>query len=401
MYDVVIVGAGAAGLFAALQAKNSFPEARVAILEKTAVPLAKVRVSGGGRCNVTHACFDPKLLSTHYPRGGKELIGPFHRFQPLDTIEWFQQRGVELKTEADGRMFPVSDSSSTIIDCLLGEAERLGVELQLRKRIHSIAHTHSFLIDLEDKQLECKALILCTGSSKEGYLFAEKLGHTLSPPVPSLFTFTVPHFALADLSGISVNPVSIYLEDSSFTQTGALLLTHFGFSGPAILKLSAFGARYLHEKEYRFPLSIQWVLESEEILFQKLLEQKALYPDKSLSTQNPFKLAKNLWKMFVELTCPLEKKMKDLSHKDLRSLAHKLYKDSYYVEGKTTHKEEFVTCGGIPLSEVNFKTMESKKCPGLFFAGEILDVDGITGGFNFQNAWTSGYLAGSFCLSGK
>ncbi len=324
---IAVIGAGAAGVFAAVHCKELNPDAHVVLYEKTRQPLAKVRISGGGRCNVTHACFDPKQLVTYYPRGSKELLGPFHRFQPRDTVEWFAKRGVILKTEADGRMFPITDSSQTIIDCLMGEVKRLGVELHLGTKIETLP--------------EAEAIILASGSA--GYELAKEAGHTIVEPVPSLFTFNVPTSPLLDLAGISVPHVRVRL--FKHVAEGPLLLTHWGFSGPAILRLSAFAARELHACNYQATLTIEWGTEP---------------------------LARNLRS---------------------RLTPEQLVKDHYAIDGKTTYKQEFVTAGGIELKEVNFQTMESKKRPGLYFAGEILNIDGVTGGFNFQNAWTTAYLA--------
>ena len=347
--DLIVVGGGAAGIFAALRAKSCHPDARVLLLEKTAVLLAKVRISGGGRCNVTHSCFDPKQLVQNYPRGNKELLGPFHRFGPRDTIEWFQGRGITLKTEKDGRIFPATDSSETIIQCLLGEAKKLGVEIALRQRIQAIEKTEGgFSLHLkEEEPLHCKKLLLATGSNSQGYAWAKELGHTIQTPLPSLFTFNVPTSPLKELSGIVVQDCEIHLKGTSLRQRGPVLITHFGFSGPAVIKLSAWAAPYLFEKNYQADLIIHWM------------------PGSS----------------------PLPKR--------LRKKLAAMEEDCYRIEGKTTHKEEFVTCGGVTLKEVHFKTMESKICPGLYFAGEILDIDGVTGGFNFQNAWTTGFIAGS------
>lgn len=395
-YDVIVVGGGAAGFFAALTAKTKSPNAKVAILEKTAVLLSKVRISGGGRCNVTHACFDPVALSKNYPRGEKALLGPFHRFGPRDTIEWFESRGVVLKAEADGRIFPVTNSSETMIDCLLAEANKLGVEILLRQRIESIEKVgDAFLIQMKDRDpIVAKKLILATGSSKEGHAWAEKLGHTIHSTVPSLFTFNVPDSPLHELSGMSFEKVKISIRGSSFTQTGPLLITHFGFSGPAALKLSAWAARYLFEKNYCVDLIINWQPEkSVQETLQALEKLKQSSPNRTLMSENPFRFPKNFWKLFLREWG--EKRLNDFSLKELGILSEKIHADVYSVNGKTTNKEEFVTCGGITLKEVNFKTMESKICPGLFFAGEILDIDGVTGGFNFQNAWTTGYISGS------
>ena len=392
--DLIVIGGGAAGIFAALQAKTQNPKATVLLLEKTAVLLAKVRVSAGGRCNVTHSCFEPRKLTEFYPRGSKELLGPFHRFSPQNTIDWFQNRGAKLKTEEDGRMFPITNRSETIIETLLNEAKKIGVEIHLRQRIEEIRKTpEGFTIALRDKEpLLCKKLILATGSSKEGHAWAESFGHAIESPVPSLFTFNVPSFALHELSGISVPHAKITIDQTSHSQTGPLLITHFGFSGPAALKLSAWAARTLFEKEYKVRLLIDWHADqTEEESLKQLIALKASTPQKSLSLENPFSLPRNLWKTL----CPDADRLNDLSHKDLRNLCSRLHRDAYNVDGKTTHKEEFVTCGGIPRREVDFRTMESKICPGLHFAGEILDVDGVTGGFNFQNAWTTGFIAGS------
>lgn len=397
MIDCIVVGGGAAGIFAAIAAKTAHLEASVVLLEKTAVLLAKVRVSGGGRCNVTHSCFDPALLAANYPRGSKELIGPFHRFQPKDTVQWFESRGVELKTEKDGRIFPVTDQSETIIKALLEDAKEKGVEIRLKQKIEEIKRIDSgFELLLSGGiSLRSRTLILASGSNSEGHGWAEKLGHTIQYPVPSLFTFNSPSSPLKDLSGIAIDPVEIQIESTSLTQTGPILITHFGFSGPAVLKLSAWGARILHEKEYRFRIAINWLPHlSEEAIAQRLLELKKNAPQRILANENPFSFPKNFWKTLLQ-NFQMESKICDLPDKSLRSLASKLHRDFYQIEGKTTHKEEFVTCGGVSLKEVDFKTMQSKICPGLFFAGEILDIDGITGGFNFQNAWTTGFIAGS------
>jgi len=394
--DLIVIGGGAAGLFAAIAAKQKNPSASVLLLEKSAVLLSKVRISGGGRCNVTHSCFNPVPLSQNYPRGSKELIGPFHRFQPSDTVQWFESRGVPLKIEEDGRIFPVSDQSSSIIDCLLNEAKQLGVEIRLRQRIDKIEKKEGlFELTLPSGPLSTRQLLLATGSSPDGHLWASSFGHTIQKPIPSLFTFNIPSSPLKELSGIAVDPVEVRIDSTDFIQKGPLLITHFGFSGPAILKLSAFAARTLNETEYRFSISVNWLpSHTEESLFSLLTSLKSTSPQKLLANENPFSLPKNLWKTLLLS----EKKICDHSAKEFRALAGKLHRDIYHIEGKTTHKEEFVTCGGVSLKEVDFKTMESKLCPGLHFAGEILDIDGVTGGFNFQNAWTTGFLSGSALL---
>jgi len=395
MDDLIVIGGGAAGIFAALAAKESAPQAIVSVLEKNQALLSKVRISGGGRCNVTHACFDQRLLVQNYPRGHKELLGPFTQFQPKNTIEWFEKHGVALKIESDGRMFPITDSSSTIIECLLGQAEALDVAILTQKKIEQIEKSDSgFIIYLKEGEIRrSKALLLATGSSREGYRWAQQLGHTLQEPIPSLFTFNVPGFVLQHLSGISIECAEVKILNSNFSQKGPLLITHFGLSGPAILKLSAWAARFLYTCGYHADISIRWVCDhSEESAHQIFKQAKHNHPQKLFSSFNPFHLPKNLWRTLLEETA--NQKLMAISDKRLRILAQKLQKDLYKIEGKTINKEEFVTCGGVTLNEIDFKTMQSKKCPGLFFAGEILDIDGVTGGFNFQNAWTTGYIAG-------
>ncbi len=395
MIDLIVIGGGAAGMFAAIQAKIARPEASVVLLEKSAVLLAKVRVSGGGRCNVTHHCFEPRKLVESYPRGAKELLGAFHRFSPRQTIDWFEERGAKLKAEADGRIFPITDCSETIIETLLKEAVRLDVQIRIKQRIEKVSRAvEGFLIEFQDgAYLECKKLVLATGSSKEGHAWAFALGHQIKAPVPSLFTFNVPGFSLSELSGISLPDVR--LSFGKHAQRGPLLITHFGFSGPAALKLSAWAARDLFDRKYQVDLIVDWLPhESEEQIYQHLVRLKTAHPVKTLFAENPFRLPKQLWRTLFQD----QRRFSDLSLKDLRRLAVKLHTDIYQVEGKTTYKEEFVTCGGIELYEVDFRTMESKICPNLFFTGEILDIDGITGGFNFQNAWTTAYLAGSSAL---
>ena len=383
---IAVIGGGAAGFFAALAAKESNPKAEVLLLEKSAKLLSKVRISGGGRCNVTHSCFDPKDLILNYPRGSKELLGPFHRFGPRDTIEWFKARGVILKTEKDGRMFPTSNSSETIINCFFNEVEKTGVKIRTQTKLKSIQKVENgFELD---NGLFVDRVILATGSSKSGWDFAKSLGHTIQAPVPSLFTFNVPSFPLSHLSGVSVQNAKLRLEGSSFEQKGPLLVTHFGFSGPAALKLSAFGAKFLAEKKYKVSLIIDWLPDTSFDDLRQLIEGKRT---KNIGNLRITSLSKRLWKELcerLELSVPL-------SNVSITKLCERLKNDRYEVQGKTTNKEEFVTCGGVTLSEVNFKTMESKICNHLYFCGEVLDVDGVTGGFNFQNAWTTGWIAGT------
>lgn len=401
-FDLIVIGGGAAGVFAALAAVELKSDARVAILEKSSVLLAKVRISGGGRCNVTHACFDPLELSRYYPRGQKALIGPFTRFQPRDTIEWFNKRGVDLKIEADGRCFPVTDSSETIIDCLLKEAKKGKVEIRLKQNIIKIMKDREFAVILDSAQtLTANSLLLATGSHPSGHAFAKFFGHKIESPVPSLFTFNVREFDLKELAGISVQEALLSLSGTQFQQTGPLLITHWGFSGPAALKLSAWAARVLHEKQYETDLIIDWIpnFPNAKVLGH-LKEWRKQCLGLQIAAHCPFDLPKNLWKKLLSRSqADGVKRIGDLSNESLQILTQNLKMDSYRVSGKTTHKEEFVTCGGVDLDEVNFKTMESKRCQNLYFAGEILDVDAVTGGFNFQNAWTTGWIAGRSAVS--
>jgi predicted Rossmann fold flavoprotein len=392
MYDVIILGAGAAGFFAAIAAKQTNPKAKVAILEKNAAFLSKVKISGGGRCNVTHYCFEPSELIKNYPRGSRELLGPFHKFGPKQTIDWFKKRGIELKVEQDGRMFPSTNDSQTIIDCLLNEVTNLGIELHLKQKILGIYD--QFKVKTDKTTFESKKIILATGSSPQGFDFANSFGHSIINPVPSLFTFNSPDSDIKDLSGISFKSAQIQIKGLPYKQKGSILITHFGFSGPIVLKLSAFAARELFEKNYEFEIEINWLSnqnEKETLLELKNLKNKD--PSKNLISENPFQMPKNFWKKIAP-----NKRMNDLSEKDLQNLVNKIHKDSYLIKGKTTHKEEFVTAGGIFLKEVDFKTLESKIVKGLYFAGEILDIDGITGGFNFQNAWTTGFISGTSAI---
>lgn len=398
-YHFIAVGGGAAGFFGALAAKAKEPQAGVLILEKSTALLSKVRISGGGRCNVTHACFDPVILAKHYPRGNKALIGPFTRFQPRDTMEWFQSRGVDLKIETDGRVFPVSDNSQSIIDCLLTEAGRLGVEIRLKQSLTELKKEEdSFKLYLEGGGvLSCDKLLLATGSHPNGHAFARSFGHTIQPPIPSLFTFNVPTSPLKDLAGIAIQNGVVEIPEASLTQKGPILITHWGFSGPAVLKLSAWGARTFHENKYKLSMRINWVPSyTTEPCLDHLKKLRAESPSQTIMSANPFNLPKNLWKRFLVLTSiEGDVRLSEISNNSLAMLSQKLTADIYDIDGKTTYKEEFVTCGGVSLNEINFKTMESRLCPGLHFAGEILDIDGITGGFNFQNAWTTGWLAGN------
>jgi hypothetical protein len=398
---IVIVGGGAAGFFAALTCAELRRDAEILILEKTSHFLSKVRISGGGRCNVTHACFDTRDLMTHYPRGERALIAPFKQFQAADTVAWFEQRGVKLKTEPDGRMFPTTDSSQTIIDCLMNAANEAGIKLKTTCGVERVVKKtdggFELILSNGDKLL-CDKLLLAIGGCRTPALgqLAVSLGHTLEPPVPSLFTFHIETPWLRELAGVSLENVEASVADAKLRERGALLLTHWGLSGPAILRLSAWGARELHDKNYHFPLLINWLphLNAEKLAtaFQTCRQTQ---PAKFVVNTPLAKLPSRLWEQLVIASgLPRETRWAALSGASQHKLIQQLLRTEFPVTGNSLNKDEFVTCGGVKLNEVNFKTMESKICPGLFFAGEVLDIDGITGGFNFQAAWTTGWLAG-------
>ena len=396
---ILILGGGAAGFFAAITCAEANPRARVAVLEKSRVPLGKVRISGGGRCNVTHACFDPALLVQHYPRGGAALRGPFTRFQPRDTMAWFEQRGVPLKTEADGRVFPVTDRSDTIVACLLNSAERAGVSTRTQASIVSIEHDTRSGFVLRSKTGESLAAdraLLSTGSSPQGYAWAGALGHSIKPPVPSLFTFVLDDRRLQGLAGVSVSNVRVEIADTPLAQHGPLLITHWGLSGPAILKLSAWGARLLHDRSYRVQLIIDWLPDRrEDEVWRDLQAIKSDQARRAMGSSSLPGLPLRLWRRLIDAAgVGSEQRWTELSRRQLAALSDQLKHGAYDVRGRGEFKEEFVTCGGVSLDEINFKTMESRICPGLYFGGEALDLDGLTGGFNFQGAWTTGWIAG-------
>lgn len=398
--QVVVIGGGAAGFFAAITCAESYPDCRVLILEKNRQLLGKVRISGGGRCNVTQACFDPAVLVQSYPRGGQALRGPFSRFQPRDTMAWFSDRGVTLKTEADGRVFPTSDDSATIVNCLLRAAQTAGVAIRTEAAITSVTAAETgFAIGLKGGEVvTADHLLLATGSNQQGYRWAAGLGHTIEPPVPSLFTFTLSDPRLAGLAGVSVPNVRLKVAGTKLEQSGPLLITHWGVSGPAVLKLSAWGARYLHDRQYKAALTINWLpAMSQDEVAQTLFQLKRERPRRQVADDHPGLpgLPQRLWQRLVGAAgVPDTLRWADLSKKQLNRLTAELQQGQYQIEGKGVFKEEFVTCGGVRLGEVNFRTMESRHCPGLYLAGEILDIDGLTGGYNFQSAWTTGWLAG-------
>lgn len=404
---VIVIGGGAAGFFGAIACAEAHPHTQVTLIEGGRTPLAKVRISGGGRCNVTHHCFDAARLVQSYPRGGKELRGAFTRFQPKDTVVWFESRGVRLKTEDDGRMFPVTDNSETIVNCLMEEARQLGVKLLTNtlvksvKRVVNSSDRTSFEVSLKTgEKLSCDRLLIATGSNPLGYQFAKELGHEIEPLVPSLFTFNIRDRRLENLAGVSVENVSICLLDKGkkfLEQKGALLITHWGVSGPAVLKLSAWGARFLYEHNYQAHLQINWLPEYNfETLRQVLLTFKTDNAKRKILSYFPLFVPKRLWQQLVTFVgIDPQTSWAELSKKSLENLVRELTQGQYQIQGKGVFKEEFVTCGGVKLKEVDFKTMESKISSGLYFAGEVLNIDGITGGFNFQSAWTTAWLAGN------
>jgi len=398
---VIVVGGGAAGFFAAITCAETAPDAEVMVLERGARFLDKVRISGGGRCNVTHACFDDREFASRYPRGERALLAPFKNFQASDTVAWFESRGVKLKTETDGRMFPMSDSSETIINCLLHSARAAGVKLLPNHGVERAARRTEggFELTLSNGEtLVCDRLLLATGGCRAAVAgqLAVSLGHTLETPVPSLFTFHIATPWLRALAGISVGTVEASVASARLRECGALLLTHWGLSGPVILRLSAWGARVLHGLNYQFPLQINWLPHLHaDAIGAELKSRQAAQPARLVINVPVTPLPVRLWEQLVLAAgIARDTRWAALSRAAQHQLVRQLIRTEFPVTGKSLNKDEFVTCGGVRLGEVNFKTMESRICPGLYFAGELLDIDGITGGFNFQAAWTTGWLAG-------
>lgn len=408
---IVIIGGGAAGFFAAIACKEANPDAQVVILEGGAAPLSKVRISGGGRCNVTHDQPDPAELIRHYPRGGKALRGPFTRFGQRGTVEWFTARGVELKAEADGRMFPITDDSSTVIGCLMDAAASAGVELRTRTpavRVEADQQRGAgnggdapFTVTVRSGEvLAADRVLLATGGAPAGYRFARELGHSVEPPVPSIFTFEVKDPRLEGLAGLSVPRARVKLDGAKETHEGPLLVTHWGLSGPAVLRASAWGARLLHDHGYRLGFTVDWhpALSEREVM-EALRGAKEREAKRLVLASGPFELPQRLWRALAgaaSAAAGADERLRwaDASKGLLAALGREVHAGRYEVRGKGVFKEEFVTCGGVRLTEVDFTTMESRLLPGLHFAGEVLDIDGVTGGFNFQSAWTTGWLAG-------
>jgi len=399
MKKLIIIGGGAAGFFAAINAAELNPDLEVTILEGSAKVLQKVKVSGGGRCNVTHACFTPNELVEFYPRGKKELLVPFHQFMTGDTMEWFENRGVPLKIEDDNRVFPQSNVSQTIIDCFLESAKNAGVVLKTSTRVDSIIKENErFIVKTNSENFVADYLLVASGSNTKVWNMMQDLGHSIIQPVPSLFTFNIKDERLQNIPGISVPKASVKVLNSKLAEQGPLLITHWGLSGPGILKLSAWGALELNKNDYNFEIEVNWLSKKQEAVLDYLKSEKKKQAKKQVILRSVFEeVPKRLWEKFVlaaEITT--DSQWAQLNNKHLENLANQLTKSVFKVNGKSTFKDEFVTAGGIDLKEVNFKRFESKLHKNLFFAGEVLNIDAVTGGFNFQNAWTSGWIVANY-----
>ncbi len=396
-YDLIVVGGGAAGFFAAINYAALHNGKKVLILEKSAQLLGKVKVSGGGRCNVTHACFEVKDLVKFYPRGSKELLGAFYKFQPADTIEWFKKRGVNIKKEADGRMFPVTDNSQTIIDCFLKATQDYAIDIKTQEGLISLAKpeaTNNWKVVTTRKEYEAAQVIITTGSSEQIWKMLGSLGHAIEPPVPSLFTFNVKDPRINNLMGVAVKNATVKVDGTKLKEHGPLLITHWGFSGPAVLKLSAWGARALHQLNYHCTIEINWNAnyDANTIMEYLQLQQRNSARQKVIN-HSYADMPSRLWQSLINQIGISDKNWADINKKQLQLLANELTQAKFEVKGKSTFKEEFVTCGGVKLNEVDFKTMESKIHANLYFSGEVLNIDAITGGFNFQAAWTTAWIA--------
>ena len=400
MYDILVIGGGAAGFFAAINAAEKYNGLKIAILERGRDVLQKVKVSGGGRCNVTHACFEPDKLVKFYPRGENELLLPFERFNPTNTIDWFESRGVKIKKEADGRMFPVSDSSQSIIDCLLGSAQRNRIEILTNSRVEHFDYLpnekYNWKLQVAgDRILSAKKLMIATGSDTAVWTLLERLKIKIIQPVPSLFTFNIKDARLTDLMGLSVPNAIINIQKTNFESNGPTLITHWGLSGPGILKLSSWAARELNAANYKFTVKVNWLANKDlEAVRTHLHNQINTQPKKNVVANAEFGLPIRLWKSLCNAAEIGEfQKWAETGKKHIQRLTEQLTAGSFEVNGKSTFKEEFVTAGGVDLSEIDFETFSLKQYPSLFMAGEVLNIDAITGGFNFQAAWTGGWIA--------
>ncbi len=402
---IIVVGGGAAGFFAAITAAEASPDAQVTLLERGPQFLSKVRISGGGRCNVTHSMFDSREFARRYPRGEQALIGAFKRFQASDTVAWFAARGVKLKTESDGRMFPVTDSSETIVNCLVTAAKSAKVSVRTNCGVDSVTRGgHGFDIILSGgEKVSCERLLLATGGCRAAVAgqLAAALGHTIESPVPSLFTFQIALPWLRELAGVSVESAEVSVPGTELRERGPLLVTHWGLSGPVVLRASAWGARELHERDYKFQLLVNWLPQlSAELLLKEITARRQGQGAKLVVNAPIAPLTARLWEALVLAPgLSRETRWASLTRAQQHQLIQQLSRTELDVTGKSLNKDEFVTCGGVKLGEVNFKTMESRACPGLHFAGELLDIDGITGGFNFQAAWTTGWIAGNAMIA--
>ena len=392
---VAIIGGGAAGFFAAINVKENYPDYEVVILEKSLNYLSKVKISGGGRCNVTNACFEPKELVKFYPRGEKELLGPFHQFMTGDTFEWFDNKGVPLKIESDNRVFPEANTSQAIIDCFQKAVDNLKIKVLTNHGVTSVyQQEENWVINTKNEEFIADYVVIAAGSSKKVWDLCKTLNHTIIEPVPSLFTFNIKDKRIIDLGGISVPNADVKLVGTNLENSGPLLITHWGLSGPAILKLSAFGARILADKNYQYNVEVNWLGQDFDSVLDELSQLKKLQPKKQVSLKSPFAdIPRRLWERFIPASeIKPTQNWADLSNKQLHNLATQLTKGLFNANGRTTFKDEFVTAGGVDLKEINFKRFESRKHKNLFFVGEVLNIDAVTGGFNFQNAWTGGFI---------
>ncbi|MEN8965051.1 MAG: NAD(P)/FAD-dependent oxidoreductase [Polaribacter sp.] len=395
MNKIIIIGGGAAGYFTAINAKENNPDLDITILEKGKAVLQKVKISGGGRCNVTHACFEPRELVKFYPRGAKELLGPFHTFMTGDTFEWFDDRGVPLKIEEDNRVFPEANTSQAIIDCFQKAVDNLGIKVLINCGVNSVYQQESeWVVNTKEQTFKADKVVIAAGSSKKVWQLCKTLSHHIIEPVPSLFTFNINDKRIIDLLGISLPNATVNIMGTKLEASGPLLITHWGLSGPAVLKLSAFGARILADKNYQYNVEVNWLSRPTEKVLNILLNLKKKEPRKTVILKSPFaEISKRLWERFVVFSnISKTQNWADLSNLQLENLANQLTKGIYNANGRTTFKDEFVTAGGVDLKEINFKKFESKKHKNLFFVGEVLNIDAVTGGFNFQNAWTGGYI---------